>query len=54
MIIAESKSLDEVKQLLGSAQNVLVVGCGTCVTVCLPEERVKLPSPPHRCVWPPS
>jgi ferredoxin len=34
MIIAESKSLDEVKQLLGSAQNVLVVGCGTCVTVC--------------------
>jgi len=34
MIIAESKSLDEVKQLIGNAQNVLVVGCGTCVTVC--------------------
>lgn len=34
MIIAESKSLDEVKQLIGSADNVLVVGCGTCVTVC--------------------
>lgn len=34
MIVAESKSLDEVKQLIGNAQNVLVVGCGTCVTVC--------------------
>ena len=34
MIVAENKSLDEVKQLLGDAENVLVVGCGTCVTVC--------------------
>lgn len=34
MIVAENKSLEEVKQLLGSAENVLVVGCGTCVTVC--------------------
>ncbi len=34
MIIAESKSLDEVKQLIGNGKNVLVVGCGTCVTVC--------------------
>ena len=34
MIIAEQKSLDEVKSLIGSADNVLVVGCGTCVTVC--------------------
>jgi len=34
MIVAENKSLDEVKQLLGDADNVLVVGCGTCVTVC--------------------
>jgi ferredoxin len=34
MIVAEQKSLKEIKQLVGSAKNVLVVGCGTCVTVC--------------------
>ncbi len=34
MIVAEQKSLDELKTLVGSAQKVLVVGCGTCVTVC--------------------
>lgn len=34
MIIAEQKNLDELKRLVGPAQNVLVVGCGTCVTVC--------------------
>jgi ferredoxin len=34
MIIAEQKKLDEIKKLIGEAENVLVVGCGTCVTVC--------------------
>jgi ferredoxin len=34
MIVAEQKSLDEIKSLIGDAENVLVVGCGTCVTVC--------------------
>lgn len=34
MIIAEQKSLEEIKSLLGGAEKVLVVGCGTCVTVC--------------------
>lgn len=34
MIIAERKSLEEIRQLVGEAQKVLVVGCGTCVTVC--------------------
>lgn len=34
MIVAEQKPLDEIKALLGDAQKVLVVGCGTCVTVC--------------------
>jgi ferredoxin len=34
MIVAEQKSLDEVKALVAEAENVLVVGCGTCVTVC--------------------
>ena len=35
MIVAQQKSLDEIKKLVGDAKNVLVVGCGTCVTVCL-------------------
>ena len=34
MIIAEQKPFDEIKGLLGEANKVLVVGCGTCVTVC--------------------
>lgn len=34
MIVAEQKSLDEIKTMLADAENVLVVGCGTCVTVC--------------------
>lgn len=34
MIIAEQKPLEEIKSLIGDAENVLVVGCGTCVTVC--------------------
>lgn len=34
MIIAEQKSLKELKTLVADAQKVLVVGCGTCVTVC--------------------
>jgi ferredoxin len=34
MIVAEQKKLDEVKSLIGEAEKVLVVGCGTCVTVC--------------------
>lgn len=34
MIVAEQKPLSELKALVGDAQKVLVVGCGTCVTVC--------------------
>ncbi len=34
MIIAEQKPLEEIKALVGDAPRVLVVGCGTCVTVC--------------------
>lgn len=34
MIIAEQKPFEEIKALVGEAKNVLVVGCGTCVTVC--------------------
>ena len=34
MIIAEQKKLAEIMALLGDAKKVLVIGCGTCVTVC--------------------
>ncbi len=34
MIVAEQKPLDEIKAMLSEAHKVLVVGCGTCVTVC--------------------
>ncbi len=34
MIVAEQKPIEEIKTLVNEAQKVLVVGCGTCVTVC--------------------
>ena len=34
MIVAEQKKLSEIVELIGDAKKVLVVGCGTCVTVC--------------------
>ncbi len=34
MIIAEQKPLEEIRQMLREYHQVLVLGCGTCVTVC--------------------
>jgi ferredoxin len=34
MIVAEQKPLAEIKSMIDDAERVLVVGCGTCVTVC--------------------
>ena len=34
MIIGEQKPLEEIQGLLTDAEKILVVGCGTCVTVC--------------------
>ena len=34
MIVAEQKPLDEIKGMIADADKVLVLGCGTCVTVC--------------------
>ncbi len=34
MIVAEQKPFEEIKSLISEAEKVLVVGCGTCVTVC--------------------
>ena len=35
MIVAERKPFDEIKGLIDGYKKVLVVGCGTCVAVCL-------------------
>ena len=35
MIVAERKPLDEIEAMLEGFQRVLVVGCGTCVAVCM-------------------
>ena len=35
MIVAEQKPLQEIKQMVGGLDSVLVLGCGTCTTVCL-------------------
>ena len=34
MIVAEQKPLNEIKSIINDAERVLIVGCGTCVTVC--------------------
>jgi len=34
MIVAEQKDLEEIRASVGEVGRVLVVGCGTCVTVC--------------------
>ncbi len=35
MIVAERKNIPELIEILGEHKKVLVLGCGTCVTVCL-------------------
>ena len=35
MIVAERKNIPELIDILRTHQRVLVLGCGTCVTVCL-------------------
>jgi len=35
MIVATRKPFEEIKKSLAAYQNILVVGCGTCVAVCL-------------------
>jgi ferredoxin len=34
LIVAQQKPLDEIVRMLGPYQGVLIVGCGTCMTVC--------------------
>lgn len=35
MIVAERKTIPELVEILRGHKNILVLGCGTCVTVCL-------------------
>ena len=35
MIVADRKPLEEIIEALGDARRIAVVGCGTCVSVCL-------------------
>jgi len=35
MIVAERKSLSEMRSFVDAYQRILIVGCGTCTTVCL-------------------
>jgi len=35
MIVAERKPLEEIEAMLAGAERILVVGCGTCVAVCM-------------------
>ena len=34
MIIGEQKPLEEIKKLVADHERILILGCGTCVTVC--------------------
>ncbi|MGA9349469.1 MAG: methylenetetrahydrofolate reductase C-terminal domain-containing protein [Anaerolineae bacterium] len=34
MIIGQQKPLDKIKQMIADYQKILILGCGTCVTVC--------------------
>lgn len=35
MIVAEIKPFEEIKDMIGYSQRVLVLGCGSCVTICM-------------------
>lgn len=35
MIVAEQKPVEEIKSLVKGHEHILILGCGTCVTVCL-------------------
>ena len=34
MIVAEQKPLDEIRHMIAPYERILIIGCGTCMTVC--------------------
>ena len=34
MIVAEQKNLEQIRRMIGPYERILILGCGTCVTVC--------------------
>jgi len=34
LIVAEQKPLDEIARMISPYENVMIIGCGTCMTVC--------------------
>ena len=51
MIVADRKSVPEIRDMIKDHRRVLFVGCGTCVTVCLAggERRLESWVPPCGC-----
>jgi ferredoxin len=49
MIVAEIKPFGEIKDMLKDYNKIFVIGCGTCVTVCLSggERQVELLASNH-------
>ena len=37
MIVGERKPIDEIRSMVKDNQQVLILGCGTCVSVCIAE-----------------
>ena len=35
MIVADRKSLDDIKEEIKDCRKVLILGCGTCTSVCM-------------------
>ncbi|MCK4417123.1 MAG: hypothetical protein KAV99_03040, partial [Candidatus Latescibacteria bacterium] len=35
MVVAERKPLDEIREMIQGCKKILVLGCGTCTTVCM-------------------
>ena len=49
MIVAERKPMNEIKGFLENYKKILILGCGTCATVCLAggETEVKVVDQPE-------
>lgn len=35
MVIAERKPIDDIRRIIAGSNKILILGCGTCVTVCM-------------------